>query len=924
MDERIRSIWPVFAEEARESVQSLGDGLLALERTPLAEARETVIVLKRTAHSLKGSAGSMGFGDVENLAHALEDAIAHAPEHERLSASIVEAALAAIASIEAMVDAVDRGGSANIPRAEELASALRGGAPVGSQPAKAPQARPATQAAPALSELWPTFHAEMDERLKSLRSQLAELPAKLGADQVDPLRPLAESLQRSAATLQHAGLTARAGAVLAALKPGAKAALVKAAEALAGALEAEANLRKPAAAAPSPALAEVDALEAGFGAVRGASANQRAEVAQKSADRVQQFVRWARGQGREDLASIAARLHETYAGLGGGQLTPGRALAQAAEALVELRARAQKATDTDQGESISTTARAERMVRVATSKIDGLAGQVEQWSLVQQRQEWRTVELRRLLARTWASAAAPQRVATLLRAGETQAAAEETNHLSDGLRALHRDLARLAQELIADGEAMRMSALAAREDLRDLRTVPASVMLEPLPRAVRDVSGRLGKQVELSLVGDDVRLDRRMVEELKDPLMHLVRNAIDHGLESPEARRAAGKSEVGRLEIRVEPRGRRVALLIKDDGAGLDVARIRAVAKAKGVLDAAELAKLDDHEAVRLIFRPGFSTAAEVTNISGRGVGLDVVHAAVVKLGGAVNLSFRAGRGTTFELDLPLTLASALGVLVRAGSEVLAFPAESITQILKVAPNEVSSVAGRASVVHEGRALPYLPLARALGQVASNESRTRWVPGLLLASGTSRAVVAVDEVLGEQELVVQGLGKVMANVKLVAGASMLNDGRVVTVANAAELLRQAAEAGAQATERARILVADDALTTRALMRSVLELAGYEVAIAPDGEAAFELLQKGKFDLVVSDVQMPRLDGLGLCRRIRADQKLRETPLILVTSLDAQEDKAAGLSAGANGYLVKREVERGKLLELVGQLLPRSA
>ena len=924
MDERIRSIWPVFAEEARESVQALGDGLLALERTPLAEARETVIVLKRTAHSLKGSAGSMGFGDVENLAHALEDALAHAPEHERLSATLVEAALAAIASIEAMVDAVDRGGSPAIPRVEELASALRRGAPLESRSATVSQSRPATQAAPALSELWPTFHAEMDERLKALRSQLAALPSKLGAGDLEPLRPLAESLQRSASTLKHAALTSHAVELLNAFDPGAKAALVKAAESLAGALDAEAKRQQPAAAAPSPLIAEVDALEAGFGAVRGASAAQRSDVAQKSADRVQQFVRWARGQGREDLASLAARLHETYAGLGGGQLTPGRALAQAAESLVELRARAQRPVETDAIDSSGNTARAERMVRVATSKIDGLAGQVEQLSLVQQRQEWRTAELRRLLARTWASASAPQRVASLLRAGDTNGATEETNHLADGLRKLHRDLARLAQELIADGETMRMSALAAREDLRDLRTVPASVMLEPLPRAVRDVSGRLNKQVELSLVGDDVRLDRRMVEELKDPLMHLVRNAIDHGLESTEARRASGKSEVGRLEVRVEPRGRRVAVFIRDDGGGLDLARIRAVARAKGVLSADELAKLDDHETARLIFRPGFSTASGVTSISGRGVGLDVVYAAVVKLGGAVKLSFRPGRGTTFELDLPLTLASALGVLVRAGSEVLAFPAESITEILRVSPSDVSSVAGRASVTHEGRPVPYLPLARALGQPVNLESRARWVPGLLLASGTSRAVVAVDEVLGEQELVVQGLGKVMAGVKLVAGASMLNDGRVVTVASAAELLRQAAEAGTQSAERTRILVADDALTTRALMRSVLELAGYDVAIAPDGEAAFELLQKSKFDLVVSDVQMPRLDGLGLCRRIRADAKLRDTPLILVTSLDAQEDRAAGLSAGASGYLVKREVERGKLLELVGQLLPRAS
>jgi len=928
MDERSRKIWPVFAEEARESVQSLGDGLLALERelAAPAEQRERLRAVRRTAHSLKGSAASLGFSDVEKLAHALEDALAHAPEREKLAPEIVEAGLAAISSIEAMVETVERGGEPAIPGVQELLASLfrLGGAPrTRSLPAVVPATRPA------MSELWPSFRAELSEQVAALRTKLGEGGAPA------PLQELAAMLVRSAAMLEHPALGERARALEVALQnPSPERAHIE------RALDAVAELLVEAAPAQAPAAfaVELDALESEFLALRKASGRARTQVGKRAARRAAELAKRAQADSLPGLAQAAHNLSEVLGQVPGD--ASGRALAQAADLLVEARALAalppepavepapvvepESEPESPLGSGLDAQAASSgRLVRVAAAKIESLAGQLDQGALLQQRQAWRTAELRRLLARSWAASAWPRRMASLLRAGDQAAATRETAVMGEQLRALHRDLSQLTQELTTDVEALRIATTVTRDEVRGLRTVPASLMLEPLQRTVREVAGRLGKQVELSVEGGEVRLDRRLVEQLKDPLLHLVRNALDHGLEAPAARRKAGKPEAGRLWVSVEPRGRRVVLCVRDDGAGMDLPRIRKLARERGLVTEAELGALDDAEAMRLIFRPGFSTAAQVTEISGRGVGLDVVQAVVARLQGQVQVRHQVGQGTTFELDLPLTLSSALGVLVRSGSEVVAFLGDAVVRIVRVEHSEVSTVAGRLAVVHEGRPLPFLSLSRAMGLSEPPPSTESWTPALRVAVGTQTALIAVDEVLGEQEIVVQDLGRAMSSVRAVAGAALLGDGRIVSVANAAELLREASAAAPDRGPRGRILVADDALTTRALMRSILELAGYQVVVAPDGEAAFELLQQSRFDLVVSDVQMPRLDGLGLCRRIRADASLRELPLVLVTSLDAEDDRRAGLEVGASGYLVKREVESGKLLELLDQLLARA-
>jgi two-component system chemotaxis sensor kinase CheA len=454
--------------------------------------------------------------------------------------------------------------------------------------------------------------------------------------------------------------------------------------------------------------------------------------------------------------------------------------------------------------------------------------------------------------------------------------------------------------------------------------VPAALVLEPLRRAVRDLAGRLGKDVDLVLEGGDVRIDRRIVDELREPLLHLVRNAVDHGLETPDARRSAGKDPRGRVRVSVEPRGSRVGIVVEDDGAGVDVAAVRSSAVRRGVLSEEAAARLPEAEAASLVFQPGLSTSRTVNEVSGRGVGLDVVRETVGRLQGTVDLAYTPGRGTRFDLELPLTVAATSAILFRLGRETAALPADAVERVLLLSESEVGTVAGRPMVKVGDAQIPFAPLAQLLGASGGRLGR-KGQPALVLVHAAQRIAVAVDEIIGQQDVVVNALGSRVARVAHLAGASVLDDGRVVAVLATADLFRRAQPATARAAAvRPRIVVADDSLTTRSAVKALLEIAGFTVLPAADGEEAWALIRDAGCQLVVSDIQMPVLDGLALARRIKADPRLRDLPVVLVTSLETEEDRAAGLEAGADGYLVKREVEHGKLLELVRQLLPASA
>ncbi|NPC68481.1 hybrid sensor histidine kinase/response regulator [Corallococcus sp. AB004] len=568
----------------------------------------------------------------------------------------------------------------------------------------------------------------------------------------------------------------------------------------------------------------------------------------------------------------------------------------------------------------------DRAVRVSVKTLDSLALQVEHLVSGRSQQGRRTEGFRSLTDQAHEVLLHLERAASQLAMSGGGSALEPLRTGVGLMRTMQKRLLEHAKEAHRDGEQQSLVAQVIRDDLRDLRMVPASQVLEPLRRTVRETASRLGKEVALELGGTDVRLDRRIVDALKDPLVHLVRNAIDHGLEMPAERKAAGKQETGRLVVRVEARGTRIGVIVEDDGAGLDPVRVRATAVRRGLMNQEAADKLSDAQAARLIFQPGFSTRDEVTSTSGRGVGLDVVLATAQRLQGSADVEYTPGKGTRFIVDLPLTLAAALGLLVRTGTTVTAIPSDTVKRVLRLDADDVGTVAGRVVARLDGEQLTFLSLSEAIGlprMPLALESGRRQT-AVLLSLGEERVLYAIDEVVGQQELVVRALGKHLRDVTHLAGAAVLDDGRVVPVLNAPELLRAAkpdTRTSGGESKLPRILVCDDSLTTRFAMKSLLEIAGYPVVTASDGEEAWQVLERVHCHLVVSDWQMPRLDGVGLARRIKGHPMFRRTPIILVTSLDSNEDRAAGLEAGADGYLVKREVERGKLLELVRQLLP---
>lgn len=825
-------IWPIFSAEAREHLHAIGEGVLDLERRP-ARADE-LDAIRRAAHSLKGSAASLGLDDVESVAHAVEDSLSGLDGASVLPRITAVAVLDAIEGIEEALRRVQEGGDGSVPRLDEIRGALPGAG--GGGPRAAPGGSP-----------------EIAGTLDRIEECLGR--ARAG----DATKEL-----RGEAAAEGAALAAR----VAADRPDVGALAIRLAETF-------------------PAVVEVT--------VDGARAV--AAVAGLVVE-IRQTTRTGAGA-RAGVGGAPAA-----AATGAGGPPAGREAPRPRSAISEPR-----------------PGPGERSIRVLAGTVDSLSRRVELFLPVLSRAGRRGREMVSIESSLREVLAVLERQEPQSRerpGADATAVVEAVRCLAGAARAAGK----LGREAVRDAEAQRLTAITIREDLRTLRMIPAAEALEPLRRTARDAAVRLGKEVELTVSARDVKLDRQIADELRDPLMHLVRNAVDHGIEPPAAREAAGKQARGSVAVRVESRGDRMGIVIEDDGAGLDLARLKESAVRRGAVGADVAEKMPPEEAARLVFLPGISTASEVTALSGRGVGLDVVHEAVVRLRGRIDLTFAAGRGTRFDIDLPLTLATTLGVVVRVGRDLAILPSEAVERVLLVRPGSLGTVAGTTTIEVERVHLPFAPLGVLLGLRAADAPAA--VPALVLAVGASRGVVAVDEIVGQQEVVVSSLGSRASRVAHLGGAAVLDDGRVAPVLAVGELLRRVRPEAARAAAtpaRARIIVADDSLTTRTAMKSLLEIAGYEVLPAADGQEALELGRQVGCDLVVTDVQMPRLDGLALTRAVKGDPRLAATPVVLVTSLGSTEDRAAGLSAGADGYLVKREVQSGKLLELVRQLLP---
>lgn len=467
------------------------------------------------------------------------------------------------------------------------------------------------------------------------------------------------------------------------------------------------------------------------------------------------------------------------------------------------------------------------------------------------------------------------------------------------------------------------------------RLVPVATVFATLPRAIRELARSLDKQVELELRGEETEADRKVLDALSEPLLHMVRNAVDHGLEGADERVSAGKSATGHITIAATAEHGQLRLAVSDDGRGMDAARLRSTAVRKGLLDEQAAKRLTDNEALDLIFMPGFSMSPIITDVSGRGVGMDVVRSRMVELGGQVLVDSTLGQGSTITLVLPVSLMTSQVLLVESGKQVWAIPSRSCAGLLRLDRERIHRLEGQPLLQIEGKTVPVVALADLLNLPAESTPLSTRNHALLL--GTNRPVaVLVDRLVDEREVVVKPLGPLFPAHPLASGVAPLPNGSLAVVLSVQGLINQtrvlsgsagrakarAATPSAKRTAQThRLLITDDSFTTRELLRSILQSAGYEVVTAVDGQDALDKLRAdSRFDLVVSDVEMPRLDGFGLTTSIRADQALTHLPVIIVTSLHSDAHKRQGILAGAQAYIVKSQFDQSNLLAAVRDLL----
>jgi two-component system chemotaxis sensor kinase CheA len=501
------------------------------------------------------------------------------------------------------------------------------------------------------------------------------------------------------------------------------------------------------------------------------------------------------------------------------------------------------------------------------------------------------------------------------------------------LREVNVLIGTLAHEYANDMMHMSLVVNGMEDEIKRIRMLPLNTITGPFGRMVRDMAHEAGKEARLQIVGGETELDKQVLERIKDPLIHLLRNAVGHGIEPPEEREAAGKPRQGTVTLTAEQLGQDVVICVSDDGVGLDMEAIRqAVAKA----DKTDAQSLSQVELVDAIFRPGITTSRIITDISGRGVGLDVVRRNVEALQGRIHVEWSPHGGATFTLTLPLRLTSSRALLVHTSGELFAIPLNNVERIVHVNPAEITPLEGHDTVRYNGQPIPLVWLNDVLhlprGDAPRDEAST---PVVILSAIERRMAFAVDGLAGEQEVVIKGLGKQLARVGGIAGATIMGTGDVVLILNVADLIRlglrgergsvlkalEQTTSPVDARARHRILIVDDSITTRTLEKNILEAIGYNVQVAIDGQEALNAIaESGAPDLIISDVMMPRVDGFELTERIKTDPKTAQVPVILVTSLGSSEDKTRGIEAGADAYIVKSTFDQSNLLETIEQLI----
>ena len=588
---------------------------------------------------------------------------------------------------------------------------------------------------------------------------------------------------------------------------------------------------------------------------------------------------------------------------------------------------------------------AEESIRVPVSKLDRLMAEVSELLVARMQADARLEEIHELrqLHTRWRREWQGIRSAYIRLARRLQ---DEGGEIGDDVATIfkfletnqrhlttaNQQLTGLVQSVGKDN--LRLTTLSdqLQDDVSGMRMVAFESLLGGFQRIVRDLARDTGKLIHFDVEGMIVELDKTVLDALKDPIMHLLRNAIDHGIETPELRERHDKPPTGRVTLEVEQRGSEIIVRVSDDGNGIDPTAIRNKAIQSGVLSSSEAEGLSDDDLRSLIFHPGLTTTEHVTHISGRGIGMDVVRDRVESLRGRVSVHSVMGSGTTITLNVPVSLTRIRCVLLEIGEETYAIPSAVIVRMTTKPRAEVFSAENRDMIVLDEHPVPLVSMSSVIGIPGAPPSLDEFT--LLALRAVDRTIAfEVDALQSERELVLKPLGPEIARAPFVSGAALLGTGEVVIVLDANDLVRSAtgrslpvrrAIASASAApvdeKRLKVLVVDDSITTRTLEKNILETAGFNVSIAIDGAEAWQKVNEEHFDIVISDVEMPRMTGLELVKLIKTNDHTAHIPVILLTSLGKPEHQEAGLKAGANAYLVKSSFDQGELLTMIRRVI----
>ncbi|MBE9040553.1 hybrid sensor histidine kinase/response regulator [Oscillatoriales cyanobacterium LEGE 11467] len=908
-----RELRTTFRDSSQEHLQKLNDGLLYLEKH--SEDLGEIEVLVREIHTLKSEAAMLELRDIATLSHQIEHILGTLASGERvISAQIVEHLGVGLDAIGKLVREAVSGEPSGVKAFYVLASLMGAGkleqkkAPERTEPISPPLPQPEPQ--PRLTpsptqgslyidddELRHTFEIACEEHLQKLESGVLHLEARPDDfDKMEELLREIHSIKGDAGMLGVHDIVPLAHAWEQQLIPVKEEKQVfssQLSERLYEGLDAIGLLTREAVTGEASGVDIAQVLTLLTGDVPDSSSGNSKN---------------------DDLNGTPVDTWEDDFSGNGRVLTSHSPSSQT-------------------GYRIDT-------IRVATSNLDALMTQTGELTVTKIRIAHRLSQIE-AIANLWeewnrdafANRLAPEALQHKELNGSVQPVGTESQRTQTRLDRLGLLVNDLKQQASEDTARLETISSELEEGVRTLRLLPLSTIFNLFPRMVRDLAKRQGKEVEFAISGGETQADKRILEEIKDPLLHILRNAIDHGIETIEEREKLGKSSKARLRLQGRQIGNNIIIEVTDDGRGLDLEKVKKTAIERKLYREEDLAAMTPEQIQALIFMPGFSTRSFVTEISGRGVGLDVVRANVERLKGSVSIESTPNRGSIVRMQLGTTLATAHVLLVAVDGITYALPIEFVHAARSICRQEIFSIEGRDTILMGERPISIVRLADLL-ELEHNPTLTaptppRQQPCIILKVGPDYLGLLVDSLLDEQDAILKPQSRLLKRVRNISGATILGTGEVCMVLDPQDLLASVRAASGFAPPKPMldreprqpaILLVEDSIATRTQEKRILEGAGYEVVAAVDGLDGLKKLPTREFDAVVSDIQMPNLDGLALTSRIRSQPQYSELPIILVTSLATDDDRRKGAQVGANAYITKSSLNQDVLLETIRRLV----